>query len=157
MKLLDEGYNILQGFKYESIGITFEYLEAVAKIRYVCYKVAKLLTQQHDDSDHSKQQLIKRVQVICQDKTINTIDIGPGIFLVKQIAREYDQTTFDELSINEKTKWIIPDCLKIMKDEVLLNNKINIFCFAIMIVYNTLIMLSLIYLFYTHIVKSTVS
>ena len=120
LELLRDGYKVLKSSEHKSSAVTFEYLEAVAKIRYVCFSVAKLRLEMTNDcgTQSDSTRLMNQLQHVCQDASINTIDIGPGIFLVKQIARQHDPRLLDKLSM-EKAKWVIPECLR-LNDKVMI-------------------------------------
>ena len=120
LELLRDGYKVLKSSEHKSSAVTFEYLEAVAKIRYVCFSVAKLRLEMTNDcgTQSDSTRLMNQLQQVCQDASINTIDIGPGIFLVKQIARQHDPRLLDKLSM-EKAKWVVPECLR-LNDKVMM-------------------------------------
>ena len=114
LQLLIEASTVLKSANHESSGVsvTFEYLEAIAKMRYVCFFVAKSRLELSSDcgSQEDNSRLMKQIQIVCQDTNINTRDTGPGIYLVKQLAQQHGLSCL--LSLVERMNWIIPDCLK---------------------------------------------
>lgn len=62
----------------------------------------------------SEELLLTELKTVCEDETINDADSGPGIFLMKQIAREY-RVSFLASMLSSKstdTQWIIPEHLR---------------------------------------------
>lgn len=98
-------------------GITLPYLEGIAKIRYSLSVVAELL---HCQSSGERQclhtnysrLLLEMAKKCCEDVNLNynetDKDSGPGVFLVKQLARQYGVTFLTNVTSEEEMKWIIP-------------------------------------------------
>ena len=104
-----------------SSAVTLEYLEGVAKVRYALSVVAELLNQ--DDQPQSQEdgvfvvQLVHQAQVICMDPNVNSIDdteqsdtVGPVVFLIKLLVRQYGLNCLQKAS--ETHAWIMPEQLK---------------------------------------------
>ena len=104
-----------------SSAVTLEYLEGVAKVRYALSVVAELLNQ--DDQPRSQEdgmfvvQLVHQAQVVCMDPNVNSIDdteqsdtVGPVVFLIKLLVRQYGLNCLQKAS--EAHAWIMPEQLK---------------------------------------------
>ncbi len=115
VKLLHDGKKDMLTTCNES-NITVEYLEAVAKIRFVCFSVNELLykrsLQKCFTFSASEKLLLQGLQAICEDVSLNPTDSGPGIFFMKQIARQHGISFLGKISTIEETQWIIPTHLR---------------------------------------------
>ena len=117
-KLLTEGCDVLRGSGTAGNAdfITFNYLEAVAKIRFVCYCVTKSLLKIHSrlqtEDDKSWNFLMESLKSACVDPELNAEDIGPGVYLVKQLARQHNESFLHTVAEKEKTMWVIPKNLR---------------------------------------------
>ena len=115
--LLNEGTDVLKksvGSSVES-HVSVEYLEAIAKIRYVCFSVSEILYGQSllkVDSSSTEQALLTALQKCCEDTSLNTEISGPGIFFLKQIARRYGMSFLAKICVRDEVQWIIPPHLR---------------------------------------------
>ena len=121
IEILEEGHQALcRHGQYTDI-VTLEYLEGVAKIRFALSVVAELLNQ--SDQPRSQDdgvlvvQLLHQAREICVDPNINSIDdtgqrdtVGPVVFLIKLLVRQYGLTCLQ--SASEAHAWIVPEQLK---------------------------------------------
>ena len=112
-KILNEGYDGLQ--EHRSGTPTLEYLESVAKIRYSLSVVAKVLKNAH--KGHHFMELIKAAAEVCSHRKVNCIDptgqkdtVGPVIYLLKLIVRQYGMPCLRVAA--QVHDWLIPDQLK---------------------------------------------
>ena len=103
-------------------GVSQQYLEAIAKIRYAFVIVAELLHCQYEASSrggrsqsyytHETQLLLEVTKNCCVDDTLNTDNSGPAVFLVKQLARQYGVSFLTNLTSDQTMRWIIPHHLQ---------------------------------------------
>ena len=98
-------------------GITLPYLEGIAKLRYSLTVVAELLHCQYsgDRQGHhtrDSQLLIEMASRRCSDYNLNKDDTGPGVFLVKQLAKQYGVTFLTNVTSDRTMQWIIPVSLR---------------------------------------------
>ena len=112
-KILIEGYSGLQ--EHRHCTPTLEFLEGVAKVRYSLSVVAKVLKNAH--KGHHFMELITAAAKMCSDHKVNCIDptdqqnsVGPEIYLLKLIVRQYGMPC---LRVAAKVHdWLIPAQLK---------------------------------------------
>ena len=98
-------------------GITLPYLEGIAKLRYSLTVVAELLHCQYNgekQGHHTRdsQLLIEMANKCCSDYNFNKDDTGPGVFLVKQLARQYGFTFLFNVTSDKTMQWVIPVSLR---------------------------------------------
>ena len=118
--LLKEGKDALKTPIMDTANVSIDYLEGVAKLRYVCSSVTEMLYQQSRNPDvmHTAlEQLLQPMQSLCENDNLNTECSGPGIFLMKQIARQRGMSCLAKLKAKEGLDWIIPAHLR-RTDEV---------------------------------------
>lgn len=111
--ILLEGYNGLQ--EHRRGAPTLEYLEGVAKVRYSLSVVAEVLKS--EQYGHHFMELLRAAGRICSDHEINCIDptgrkdtVGPVIYLLKLIVRQYGMPCLKAAA--EVHEWLIPAQLK---------------------------------------------
>ena len=92
-----------------------EYLEGVAKVRYSLSVVAKVL--KNEQYGHNFMELLRAAGRICSDHEVNCIDptgrkdtVGPVIYLLKLIVRQYGMPCLKAAA--EVHEWLIPAQLK---------------------------------------------
>lgn len=92
-----------------------EYLEGIAKLRCALSIVAEMLVE--TPSDGTDQDLLQAAEATCTDEDVNCVDmddfintVGPGIYLIKLLGRQYGLPQLKEVSENHK--WIIPAPLR---------------------------------------------
>ena len=119
VKLLTEGKNVMINDCNESneSNITVEYLEGVAKIRFVCFSVTELLYKRNLQqsitlSSPAEISLLQVLQDVCKDLLLNSTDCGPGIYFMKQIARQHGISFLGKISAINETQWVIPAQLR---------------------------------------------
>ena len=117
--LLTEGGNNVLHNPAPSIegGITLPYLEGIAKLRYSLTVVAELLHCQYSGDrqghhTHESLLLIEMANKCCSDYNLNKDDTGPGVFLVKQLAKQYGVTSLINITSDRTMQWIIPANLR---------------------------------------------
>ena len=98
-------------------GITLPYLEGIAKLRYSLTVVAELLHCQYSGDrqghhTHDSLLLIEMANKCCSDHNLNKDDSGPGVFLVKQLAKQYGVTFLTNVTSDRTMQWIIPANLR---------------------------------------------
>ena len=57
---------------------------------------------------HEAQLFLQAAKGCCEDQVINVEDAGPGIFLVKQIVRQYGMTFLMNLISDRAMEWVVP-------------------------------------------------
>ncbi len=112
-KILNEGYDGLQEHQHGTP--TLEYLESVAKVRYSLSVVAEVLKEDH--RGHDFMELLKSAAKVCSDCEINCIDptgrtdtVGPVVYLLKLIVRQYGMPCLSVAA--QAHDWIVPAQLK---------------------------------------------
>lgn len=96
-------------------GINLQYLEGIAVLRYSFTVIAELIhCQFHKENEEiiyssECQLLINMAKSFCAD---TTDDSGPGVFLAKQLARQYGVTFLKNVTNNPSMQWIIPKNLR---------------------------------------------
>ena len=113
--------------------ITLPYLEGIAKLRYSLTVVAELLHCQYSGErqgyhTHDSQLLIEMASKCCSDYNLNKDDTGPGVFLVKQIARQYGFTFLTNVTSDRTMQWVTPVSLRQSKE-------VRLFFFHCMYIY----------------------
>ena len=100
-------------------GIHLQYLEGIAKLRYAIVVVVELLHCQHGASSrhqgyytHETQLLLDIAKRCCINDIVNTDNSGPGVFLVKQLAKQYGVSFLTNLTSDETMQWIVPHHLQ---------------------------------------------
>ena len=103
-------------------GIHLQYLEGIAKLRYAIVIVVELLYCQHGASTregrnqgyytHETQLLLDVTKRCCINDIINTDNSGPGVFLVKQLARQHGISFLTNLTSDQTMQWIVPHHLQ---------------------------------------------
>lgn len=111
LKLLNEGKDALKSAVTES-NLPIGYLEGIAKIRFVCSFVTDLFYQLHGPQSGFAysllNQLLQQLQNICEDSSLNTMESGPGIFFLKQVARQHGVSFLNKICASKDTEWIMP-------------------------------------------------
>lgn len=102
--------------------ISLDYLEGVSMLRYTLTVIAELIYSQYNSNEierthtHQIQLLLDMTKKFCTDPNINVNDSGPGIFLIKQLARQYGLTFLSNITLNTNMQWIIPENLRQSKE-----------------------------------------
>ena len=106
--ILYEGLSALKSHK--SVTPSLEYLEGVAKIRSALLVIAEILVTPSGEVDED---LLKAAESLCTDDLVNCINtdnlentVGPVIYLIKLLARQYGMPHLK--AISENYKWVIP-------------------------------------------------
>ena len=116
-----EGIEVIMNSPAPSVegGIHLQYLEGIAKLRYAIVVVVELLHCQHGTSSrhqgyytHETQLLLDIAKRCCSDHIVNTDNSGPGVFLVKQLARQYGVSFLTNLTSDQTMQWIVPHHLQ---------------------------------------------
>ena len=128
--ILLEGYNGLLDHRRGTP--TLEYLEGVAKVRYSLSIVAEVL--KNERYGHHFMELLRAAGRMCADREVNCIDltghkdtVGPVIYLLKLIVRQYGMPCLKAAA--EIHEWLIPAQLKS-------NQVSNIINGYVMLIYN---------------------
>ncbi len=128
VNLLSQSYQVLKAYKADPV-INIDYLEAIAKVRFAIMEIAAFLHshfsgEEKTDVLHVQQlteierRLMELAKKVCTDHFINSTDFrtknadmfGPGIYLLKLLARQYGFPLLKQVS--EKYVWIIPEGLR---------------------------------------------
>ena len=111
--ILKEGFCALQ--ERQQGTPTLEYLEGVAKARFSLSVVAEVL--KNEETGHHFVELLKAAGQMCSDHEVNCIDttdqqntVGPVIYLLKLIVRQYGMPCLKAAA--EAHEWLIPSQLK---------------------------------------------
>ena len=124
--ILEEGHLALQHHTGHSHGeISLGYIEGVAKVRFALSVVAELL-HKHEAMGPA---LLHGVREVCTDATVNHVDgtgqtdtIGPVLYLLKLIVRQYGFPCLAEVSTAHT--WVVPPELR-RADEVTMATEFN--------------------------------
>ncbi len=118
LNILKRSHRVFQDFKANPI-VSIPYLEAIAGIRFTIMEIANLLHSQinEDNFDPLQLDLLELAKEVCTDPVINTTDfnisgvdcVGPGIYLLKLLVRQYGFTCLKEVSVRHP--WVIPEGL----------------------------------------------
>lgn len=97
--------------------IDLDYLESVARIRFVLAEIVNLLhfhyMQAHKVSLTMQQIQLKLMQLteeMCNDSLVNHDVVGPAIYLVKLLVRQYGFSYLKEVS--KKYQWIFSESFR---------------------------------------------
>ena len=82
-------------------------------MRFAKFVVAELLHCQLEDRGkvqytHEAELFLQAAKSCCVDQIVNVEDAGPGIFLVKQIVRQYGMTFLMNLISDHSMEWVVP-------------------------------------------------
>lgn len=99
--------------------INLDYLEGVSLLRYSLTVVAELIYYQYSNNEseritytHQSQLLLDMARKCCSEFDSNEDETGPGVFLVKQIARQYGVAFLTQLTSEANMQWVIPHNLR---------------------------------------------
>lgn len=99
--------------------INLDYLEGVSLLRYSLTVVAELIYYQYSNKEseritytHQSQLLLDMARKCCSEFDSNEDETGPGVFLVKQIARQYGVAFLTHLTSEANMQWVIPHNLR---------------------------------------------
>ena len=118
---MNEGIEVIMSSPAPSVegSIHLQYLEGIAKLRYAIVVVAELLHCQHGASSrhqsyytYETQLLLDATKRCCNNDIINTDNSGPGVFIVKQLARQYGVSFLTNLTSDQTMQWIVPHHLQ---------------------------------------------
>lgn len=138
--ILQDGHRVLhqqgQNARSGASAVTLEFLEGVAKVRFALSVVAELLNQS-DQQRSAKDgvlvvRLLQQAREVCVDPNVNSVDdtgqtdtVGPVVFLIKLLVRQYGLNCLQRAS--EDHAWIVPEQLKqtgeVSKKYTIANNK----------------------------------
>lgn len=111
--ILLEGFYALQ--EHHRGTPTLEYLEGVAKTRFSLSVVAEVL--KNEETGQTFMELLRAAGQMCCDREVNCIDptgrkdtVGPVVYLLKLIVRQYGMTCLKAAA--EIHEWLIPAQLK---------------------------------------------
>lgn len=115
--ILLEGYDALREHYHGTPSL--KYLEGVAKVRFSLLVVAEVL--KNGENGLNFMELLRAARKLCSDRQINCINptsrtdnVGPVVYLLKLIVRQYGMPCLKAAA--EVHEWIIPTELK--SDEV---------------------------------------
>ena len=109
--------------------MTLQYLEGIAGVRFALSVVSELIYNQQEGKGRGQyttasQQLLNKAKQCCENPILNKEDGGPGIFLVKLLARQHGMAFIKKFSSSRGLEWIVPDHLR-STDEVCIHNGSN--------------------------------
>ena len=119
---LKSGTDILVSHAVKSYDVTVEYLEGVARVRFALVLVADILSSQVSGSgEHfftsQANELLTLAKTACTETRINHIDmtgtthtIGPNVYLLKLLVRQFGAARLMEAS--KTCGWVLPPQLK---------------------------------------------
>ncbi len=97
-----------------TVQFSLQYFEGVAKLRYALIVVAELLhsqkivTKGHQAFSREANLLLGKAKECCLSVSLNSDDAGPGIFLVKQIFKQFGKAFLVTLTSDQSMEWIVP-------------------------------------------------
>ena len=118
---LEQGKNLIchSTAPHPGEAINLDYLEGVSLLRYSLTVVAELIYYQYSNKEseritytHQSQLLLDMARKFCSEFDINEDNTGPGVFLVKQIARQYGVAFLTHLTSEANMQWVIPHNLR---------------------------------------------
>ena len=121
LSTIEKGKELISNSKtpYPGEVISLEYLEGVSMLRFSLTVTAELIHYQYSNNDtegitytHHSQLLLNEAKKYCSDDDINEDDTGPGVFLVKQLAKQYGVTFLTNLTSDATMQWVVPRSLR---------------------------------------------
>ena len=98
-------------------------VRAIARLRFSLSVVARTLCSLVENDcvdtsslDDDSRILIQAVKDVCTDASINEVDTGPAVFLVKQIIRQYGSACFLALVKCQDYSWVLPERLSLPEE-----------------------------------------
>ena len=92
-----------------------QYLEGIATLRFSFTVVAELIYYQFQDGKYEDYKYSNECQLLLNAAksfcTYFTDESGPGMFLAKQLARQYGITFLKKLMNDPNMQWIVPKTL----------------------------------------------
>ena len=121
VEILEEGHRALCEQAQYTDTVSLEYLEGVAKVRFALAVVAELLNQSGETRSQEDSEvvmtLLHQAREVCTDARINCLDttgkkdtIGPVIYLLKLLMRQYGLSSLQRAS--QEHTWIVPEQLR---------------------------------------------
>ncbi len=112
-KQLEKMYDVLSGTSKENQEKPqLPYLKAVAMVRCILVIVSDTLArlvsnnQLEDDLSSDENRLVELVEKLCCDARVNSDDVGPSIFLLRQIYKRFGSDCLKALAKNYT--WVLP-------------------------------------------------
>lgn len=114
LMMLRRGYSTVRskGYNREEKQRTWECLDVIAHIRCGLQIAACTLGPSAQGgrrvtfSNEDDLELLRIVEVICSDHTINEVEFGPRVYLLKEIFHGYDYETLENLA--KSFRWMLP-------------------------------------------------
>ena len=121
-EMFDEANPVLLQYGSGKGIFSLQYFEGVAKLRFSIAVVAELLYTQVERRGsrrytHEARTLLEKTKQCCINPELNTDDAGPGVFLVKQIFKQFGMAFLTTLTSDRAMEWVIPVHLR-RTDEV---------------------------------------
>ena len=92
------------------------YFEGVAKLRFALIFIAEVLyklSERQQMYTHELYLLLEKAKECCLDTLFNSEETGPGIFLVKQLYKQFGKAFIEAfVSSNTAMQWIVPSHLQ---------------------------------------------
>ena len=121
LSAIEQGKELINASKtpYPGEAISLEYLEGVSMLRFSMSVIAELIHYQYSNKEtegitytHHSQLLLNKAKECCSDDHLNVDDTGPGVFLVKQLARQYGVAFLSNLTSDATMQWVVPWSLR---------------------------------------------
>lgn len=120
LQLLEKGQDLVKLGTVSPLGenISMYYLEGVSILRYSMTVIAEVMfaNDKRIHTHHQLQLLLDMTKKCCCDPNINDNEAGPGVFLMKQIARQYGVSFLSSLTSDPNMQWIVPENLRLSKE-----------------------------------------
>ncbi|XP_019853235.1 PREDICTED: E3 ubiquitin-protein ligase RNF213-like [Amphimedon queenslandica] len=126
LSTIEQGKELISGSEtpYPGEEISLEYLEGVSMLRFSLSVIAELIHYQYSNKEteeitytHHSQLLLNKAKECCSDDHLNEDDTGPGVFLLKQIGKQYGVAFLTNLTSDATMQWVVPRSLRQSDDE----------------------------------------
>ena len=116
--LTDQRTTLIQHHSREHLSL--EYLESVSQVRFALSVVSELLYKQNEKGSQTvghlhtngAQLLIQVAKDCCTHDKMNEEDLGPAVYLVKLLVRQYGMSFFVSLTADPTMEWVVPSHLR---------------------------------------------
>ena len=95
MARLKKSHQALKAFKSNSV-VDIEFLEGVAGMRFALMEIAGLMNAAITDHTPQPSQVMLLAKEVCADHSINTTTVGPAVYLIKLLVRQFWLPHFED-------------------------------------------------------------
>ena len=88
-------------------------------LRYSLTVIAELIYYQYSNEERegttytlNTQLLLDMAKKCCTERNLNENDTGPGVFLVKQLVKQYGVAFLTNLTSDDTMQWVVPQNLR---------------------------------------------